>query len=230
MATGPGGAAIDEIDEAHRRIIDVIQPVLAKYGYGLAGGNALRVHRLSTRPTRDVNMFSPREGAIKPAVPEVEAALKAAGFDAEFDSRGRHLAGDYDDYDAQWLVTVSGRRIVLHLHVDETFPLPVVISGIGPVHEAEAVLGGKVVALIIRADARDFADVFEAMERGWSAEALIGLAWRLNQDDYDADDFTRVLPNLRQLPDFDFTQYGMSEQRVKALRDLFEQRWPARQD
>jgi len=223
------GGAIDEIDEAHRRIIDTIQPVLAKYGYGLAGGNALRVHGLTSRPTRDVNMFSPREGAITPAVPEVEAALRAAGFAAEFDNRGGHLWRDYDEYDAQWLVTVGGRRIVLHLHVDETFPLPAVVSGIGPVHDAEAVLGGKVISLIIRADARDFADVFEAMERGWSPEALIALAWRLNPDDYDAEYFTGVLPNLRQLPDFDFAQYGMSEQRVNKLRDLFEQQWPARE-
>jgi hypothetical protein len=64
------------------------------------------------------------------------------------------------------------------------------------------------------------------MERGWSAEALIALAWRLNADDY----FTQVLPNLRRLPDFDFTQYGMSEQQVKKLRDVFEHQWPARQD
>ncbi|MGH3205939.1 MAG: nucleotidyl transferase AbiEii/AbiGii toxin family protein [Streptosporangiaceae bacterium] len=224
MAAGHGGA----IDDAHRSIIEVIQPVLAKYGYGLAGGNALRVHGLSTRPTRDVNMFTSREGAVKPAVPEVEAALRAAGFDVEFDNRGGHFARDYDDYDAQWLVTVGDRRIVLHLHVDETFPQPVVISGVGPVHDKEAVLGGKVIALVIRADARDFADVFEAMEQGWSAEALIALAWQLNPHDYDADHFTGVLPNLRQLPDFDFIQYGMSGQQVKRLRDLFERQWPAR--
>jgi hypothetical protein len=225
MADDQGGA----IDEAHRRIITVIQPALEKYGFGLAGGNALRVHGLSTRPTRDVNMFTPREGALTRAVPEVEAALLAAGFKAEFDTRGG-LTRDYDDYDAQWLVTVDSRRIVLHLHVDETFPLPVVVSGIGPVHDAEAVLGGKVIALVIRADARDFVDVFEAMRRGWSPEALIGLVWRLNPHDYDAEYFTQVLPNLRQLGDFDFTQYGLSEQQVRELRDLFEKQWPAREE
>jgi hypothetical protein len=221
-----GGA----IDEAHRRIIAVIQPVLEKYGFGLAGGNALRVHGLSTRPTRDVNMFTAREGAIKPAVPEVEAALRAAGFEAKFDNRGNHLIRDYDDYDAQWLVTVGGRRIVLHLHVDETYGPPVVVSGIGPVIDAEEVLGGKVIALVMRADARDFADVFEAMQKGWSAEALINLAFRLNPDDYDAEYFTAVLPNLHQLGDFDFEQYGLTGQQVTELRKLFEERWPAREE
>ncbi len=225
MADEPGGASA--IDQDHLRIIDVIAPVLRKYGYGLAGGNALRVHRLTSRPTRDVNMFTSREGSVKPAVPEVEAALQAAGYDAKFDDRGGHLTRDYDDYNAQWLITVAGRQIVLQLTVDDTFPRPVVVSGIGPVHRAEAVLGAKVICLVVRADARDFADVFEAMEKGWSRDALIGLALRLNPHDYDERSFTGVLPNLRQLPDFDFAQYGMSEQRVKELRDLFEQRWSA---
>jgi predicted nucleotidyltransferase component of viral defense system len=174
-------------------------------------------------------MFTAVEGAIKAAVPEVEAALRAAGFDAEFDDR-EHPIRDYDDYDAQWVVTVRRRRIVLHLHVDETYHPPVIVSGVGPVIDVEDVLGGKVIALVIRADARDFVDVFEAMRKGWSSEQLIALAWRLSPDDYDAGYFTDVRPNLRKLGDFDFMQYGLSGQQVAELRDLFEERWPARDD
>jgi predicted nucleotidyltransferase component of viral defense system len=91
------------------------------------------------------------------------------------------------------------------------------------------VLASKTLAMVDRAAARDFIDVFEAMRQGWSPEQLIALAWRLNSDDYGADYFTQVLPNLADLDDFEFEQYGLDPERVKELRELFEQMWPARQ-
>ena len=68
-----------------------------------------------------------------------------------------------------------------------------------------------------------------ALRQGWSPEQLITLAWRLNPDDYDADYFTQVLPNLADLDDFEFEQYGISPGQVKELRELFERLWPSRQ-
>jgi hypothetical protein len=107
MAANHGGA----IDEAHRRIIAVIQPVLKRYGFGLAGGNALRAHGLSHRPTRDINVFTPTEGAVSRAVPEVERALRDAGFEAR--ATGGSMTGlvhDWDEWTARWNVTAGERR------------------------------------------------------------------------------------------------------------------------
>ncbi len=226
MAAGHGGV----IDETHRRIIAVIQPVIERYGFGLAGGNALRVHGLSHRPTRDINMFTPTEGAVALAVPQVEAALRAAGFGAR--ATGRDMTGivrDWDDWTARWIVTAGERRVLLELSIHELLSPPVVITDIGPVLTVNDVLASKTLAMVDRAAARDFIDVSEAMRQGWSPEQLIALAWQLNPDDYDADYFTQVLPNLADLDDFEFTQYGLGDRQVKELRQLFEQQWPARQ-
>lgn len=221
-----------DIDQAHRLIISAIRPVLEQYGFGLAGGNALRVHGLSSRPTRDVNMFTSQDGAITRVVPKVEAALRAAGFGVQL--AGAHMRKveflpDVANYDARWIVTVGERRVLLEVALRDTLNPPTVIGDIGPVLGVDDVLASKTLALVDRADARDFADVFEAMRRGWSPERLIALAWRLNPADYDAEHFTEVRRNLAELDDFEFTKYGLSLQQVKELRELFRQ-WPAREE
>jgi hypothetical protein len=224
MAAGNGAL----IDETHRRIISVIQPVLARYGFGLAGGNALKAHGLSRRVTRDVNAFSAREGAIKQAVPEVERALRNAGFEARPTAgAGAGLVRDWDDWTARWTVTAGDRRVFLELAVHDLLSPPVIIADIGPVLTVEDVLASKTLAMVDRAAARDFLDVYEAMLQGWTPERLIALAWQLNSEDYDAAYFTAVLDNLADLDDFEFEQY-VNPQRLKELRDYFKQHWPSR--
>lgn len=233
------------IDDDHRRIIAVIQPVLKQYRFALAGGNALRVHGLSTRETRDVNMHTsapPQEVQIGRVAPLVETALLAAGFGVQrVPVPGSGIFPDADDYQARWNVTVSSadqpeaflenpaaseRRILLQLFVDELLSPPVDIPDLGLVLRVEDALAGKVAALATRADARDFIDVAEAMRRGWSPDDLIGLAMQQNPD-YDRPYFTQVRANLAALDDFEFTQqYGLSLKQVRELRELFEQ-WPA---
>lgn len=226
MATGRG----DAIDETHRRIIAVIQPVLDRYGFGLAGGNALRVHGLSSRPTRDINMFTSAEGAVARAVPQVEAALQAAGFGAKATGTDMaQLVRDWNEYTARWIVTAGERRVLLELSFHDLLSPPVSIKDIGFVLTVEDVLASKTLALVDRAAARDFADVFVAMRQGWSPEQLIALAWRLGGGDYDAGYFTQVLPNLTELDDFEFEQCGLNDGQVKDLRELFEREWPTRE-
>jgi hypothetical protein len=217
------------IDETQRRIIAVIQPVLQRYGFGLAGGNALRVHGLSHRPTRDINMVTVREGAIRQAVPEVEAALRNAGFQAR-GTQGNmaDIVPDWDDWNARWTVTAGERRVMLELSLHDLLNPPVIITDIGPVLTVEDVLSSKTLAMVDRAAARDFADVFEAMRQGWSPEQLIALAWQLNPDDYDAEYFTQVPGNLADLDDFEFEQCGLNTRQIKELRELFERQWPSR--
>jgi predicted nucleotidyltransferase component of viral defense system len=224
VADHTGGA----IDETHRRIIAVIQPVLKQYGFGLAGGNALRVHGLSSRPTRDINMFTAQEGVIAQAVPQVEAALREAGFEVRARAQ-TGLVRDGAEHVARWVVTAAGRRVLLELRLHDMMSQPIVVSNIGSVLDVEDVLAGKTLALVDRADARDFVDVFEAIRRGWSPEQLIALAWRLNAVDYDVEYFTEVLSNLADLDDFAFSQYGLSGGKLKDLRDTFENLWPSRQ-
>jgi len=228
MAARPGGPAIDE---THRRIIAVIQPVLDQYGFGLAGGNALRVHGLSSRATRDINMFTPTQGAVAQAMPQVESALRAAGYEVRPPAEpALQIVRDWDEWVARRIVTAGGRRVLLELRFHELLGPPVSIRHVGRVVGVEDALAAKILALVDRATARDFIDVYEAMRQGWTAEQLIALAWRLNPDDYGAAYFTEVLPNLADLDDFEFEQFGLESGQVKELRAFFEQHWPARQD
>ena len=141
MAADHGGA----IDETHRRIIAVIQPVLERYGFGLAGGNALRVHGLSHRPTRDINVFTQTEGAVTQAVPEVERAdCGDAGFEAR--ATGAAMSGlvrDWDEWTARWTVTAGERRVLLELSFHELLSPPVAVADVGPVLNVDDGLASK---------------------------------------------------------------------------------------
>lgn len=226
MAANPA----DAIDETHRRIIQVIRPVIEQYGFGLAGGNALRAHGLSSRPTRDINMATRTEGAISRALPRVEAALRAAGFDVRPTGTWMsEVVSDAADYTARLVVTAGGKRVLLELGVRDMLSPPAQMKNVGLVLNVEDVLASKTLALADRAAARDFIDVYEAMQQGWSPERLIALAWRLNPGDYDAASFTQVVPNLEELDDFEFSQYGLGPRQVKELRDTFRSRWPTKE-
>jgi hypothetical protein len=96
------------------------------------------------------------------------------------------------------------------------------------VRTVEDLLAAKTLALVDRSSARDFWDIYEAMLQGWTPEQLIGLAWQLNPDDYDAAYFTEVLDNLADLDDFEFRQLGLSGRQVADLRAAFERQWPRR--
>ncbi len=219
------------IDETHRRILAVIEPVLTRYGFGLAGGNAMRVHGLTHRPTRDINAFTGIEGAIAAAAPEVETALRNAGYEPRR-TRGAaaDMVRDYDEWTARWTVTAGDRRVMLELAVHDLLSPPAAVTDIGPVLTVEDVLAGKTLALVDRATARDFYDVYTVMRQGWTPERLIALAWKLNPDDYDAAYFTQVVPNLADLDDFEFEQYGLNPAQVKELREFFGEHWPSREE
>jgi Nucleotidyl transferase AbiEii toxin, Type IV TA system len=52
----------------------------ARHGFALAGGNALAVHGIISRPTEDIDLFSASDGAVQAAAGLVAAALTEAGF------------------------------------------------------------------------------------------------------------------------------------------------------
>jgi len=62
------------------------------HGFALAGGNALAVHGIISRPTEDVDLFAPGDGAVQAAAGLVAAALAEAGFTAADVTSGSDLA------------------------------------------------------------------------------------------------------------------------------------------
>src|ERR1700760_5163744 len=71
------------ISGLQREVATIALRVAARYGFALAGGNALMAHGVIDRPTEDVDLFSDQETGVAAAADAVEAALLAAGFTAE---------------------------------------------------------------------------------------------------------------------------------------------------
>lgn len=71
------------LSDLHRQVASIALAAAAPHGFALGGGNALLAHGLTTRPTQDVDLFTDHEHGVEAASAAVEAALAAAGPQAE---------------------------------------------------------------------------------------------------------------------------------------------------
>jgi Nucleotidyl transferase AbiEii toxin, Type IV TA system len=62
----------------HRQLATIALGAAARYGFALAGGNALIAHGVVNRFTADVDLFTDEEAGVAVAAEAVEAALAAA--------------------------------------------------------------------------------------------------------------------------------------------------------
>jgi hypothetical protein len=77
----------------HRQLAAIALGAAARYGFALAGGNALIAHRVVNRFTADVDLFTDEETSVAAAAEAVEAALTTAGFQAERRDKTGGLGG-----------------------------------------------------------------------------------------------------------------------------------------
>ena len=129
----------------------------ASDGFLLAGGGALLVAGLTTRPTEDLDFFGEQGRSDVPAARnQFEVAATARGWTVErlqvSESFARlHVHGDDD--------------LLVDLAIDVSAGHPPVVSIVGPTFDPEELAGRKLIALFDRAEARDFADVFVLASR-----------------------------------------------------------------
>jgi hypothetical protein len=90
--------------------------------------------------------------------------------------------------------------------------------------DLDDVLGGKVAALASRAAERDYIDVAAALARGYSVAQLTGLAVTLDPG-LTAEDFADAGRRLDRLGADRFARYGLTQEDVTRLRELFAA-WP----
>lgn len=69
------------------RVIELELGTAATYGFALAGGNALAAHGLLSRPTQDIDLFTPTAGGTGQVVDAVRAALTADGYTVQLVAR-----------------------------------------------------------------------------------------------------------------------------------------------
>lgn len=214
------------LDELHATIAAIALGAAERHGFALGGGNALIAHGIIDRPTEDVDLFTDEDDGVTAAAGAVEAALRAAGFDAERQDKTAGLADVFygmGDGLAEWIVTgPGGRQMMLQMAYFDRSRGPVIMD-VGPVLDLEDVIGGKVCALASRAYERDYLDTAAALER-YSPAELIALARRLDPG-LEGQDFAEAGRRLDQMPDYAFTSFGLSQQDVARLPERFAA-WP----
>lgn len=212
--------------ELHRRVATVALRVAIRYGFALGGGNALIAHGLISRPTQDVDLFTNEETGVGAAAGSVEAALQAAGFEAQREDNADGLSDIFEGMGeglAEWTVTApDGQQMMLQMAYFDRARQPVTMD-VGPVLSLEDVVGGKVCALVGRAEPRDYIDTAAALER-YSIEQVIGFARRLDPGLEDRD-FADSARRLDRWGDAVFAPFGLAAADVVKLRTAFAN-WP----
>jgi len=205
------------IDPFQARVAQLALAVAAGQGFALAGGNALVAHGLLTRPTEDVDLFTPEPGGPGRVLEAVRDALASDGFTVHVTRAPAENAGEF----AQLQVTRSGQTTQVDLGRDWRAHEAVVLD-IGPVLHLDDAVASKVTALLGRGLARDYIDV-AAMDR-YPRRRLLQLA-------FERDPGLRVLDvalaaqRLDQLPDSRFGRYGLDPNQVLSVRAHFAD-WP----
>jgi Nucleotidyl transferase AbiEii toxin, Type IV TA system len=210
----------------HREVATIALRAAAPYGFALAGGNALMAHGLISRMTLDVDLFSDQETGVAAAAGAVEDALREAGFQAE----RRDMTGGLEDLFegmgdglAEWIITApGGEQTMLQMAYFDRVRRPVTMD-VGPVLDLEDLAGWKTVALLSRAEPRDYVDTAAALER-YTVDQLISLARRLDPG-LDERDVAGAGQQLDRMPDRVFLPYGLGPQDVARLREQFRA-WP----
>ncbi len=218
------------VSELHRQVAAVALRAASQHGFALAGGNALIAHGVIDRITQDVDLFTDEEHGVEAAAAAVEAALRAAGFDAEREDKTAGLADVFEGMGeglAEWTITApSGQQMMLQMAYFDRARRPVIME-FGPVLDLEDAIGGKIGALATRAAPRDYLDTAAALKR-YTVTELIGFATRLDPGLTDQD-FADAARRLDQVEDGWFASLGLSRRDVAALRERFTA-WPRTSD
>jgi hypothetical protein len=209
-ADAGGGSALTDFQVDVARLFFALP---ASEGFLLAGGAALAAQHLTNRPTQDLDFFTaPGRGDVTAARDEFEHAIRTHGWQVE---RIRDTATFCR------LLIRGPQDLLIDLAMDSTPGLPATASLAGPTFAPEELAARKVLALFGRAEARDFADVYE-LARAYDTTTLITRAAGLD-DGFDLDVFASMLDALARFTDDDIPVPSAD---VADLRAFFAQ-WAA---
>ena len=213
-------------DKFQQAVAVIALRAAAEHGFVVAGGNALIKHGIVDRYTADLDLFSPREGAVQAAAAAVEQALRAAGLQVERQDQ----SGGLDDIWyaigeglAEWVITgPGGQQTILQMAHFGRSRKPVIIDGV-PVLAVEDAVGWKTHALVTRVEARDYVDVAAALGR-YSAPQLIRFA-RCLEPGLRREEFADAGQRLDHMSDARFTRLGLRRTAINRIRKAFAD-WP----
>jgi hypothetical protein len=174
----------------------------------LAGGAAMLAHGLVTRPTADVDLFSPDEADVQLLRRDLVAALLADGLTV-------HVDLESDSFVRLGVEDTDGHRLEVELAWDARLYPPVRMQ-LGPVLSEAELAADKSLALFGRAYARDLVDVAALVSR-LGAARVIELA-SAKDDGFSTAVFARALEVAADRPDAEFHRLGLDEAALAELR------------
>jgi Nucleotidyl transferase AbiEii toxin, Type IV TA system len=166
-------------------------------------------HGLVSRPTADIDLFSPDEADVRRLQVELTEALVSAGLavtlEVETESFVRLAVGTEQD-----------SRLEVEIAFDARMFPPVELQ-VGPVLSERELAADKALALFGRAYARDLVDVAALVDRLGEA-AVLALAAE-KDGGFSIDVFARALAVAARRPDEEFRRLGLSETETDLLRE-----------
>jgi hypothetical protein len=204
------------VDPFKADVIGLALRAAAAQGFALAGGNALAAHGLLSRPTQDIDLFTPVAGGTGQVIDGIRTALVAEGYAVQ-------VVRPADDGDfAELHVSRGGTSTQLDLGRDWRAHDAVSLD-VGPVLHLDDAVGSKTTALLGRALARDFIDVAAALNR-YTRRELLELAFTRDSG-LRAADAALAARQLDLIDNDEFAAYQLTERQVTSLRDRFAS-WP----
>lgn len=199
------------MDEFHSRVARVSLAVLGKYGFALAGGSAVQVHGIVTRPSEDIDLFTdqPAPDKFRKAVSEAVAAWRSDGLEVSPDQQ-------LSDTFARFYVSDGRQKMKAELSYDWRSEPPVVLD-IGPVLSRDDAVANKVCAAFSRGEARDYIDIHAASTGPYTRTELEALA-ASHDPGFNLPMFAQALRASARHSDREYMVYELSIDQVRALR------------
>jgi hypothetical protein len=206
------------LDGFQAEIAEVALRAIARVGFALAGAGALVVHGVISRPTQDLDLFSPTAGGPGQASASVLAALSDAGCQVRVLEPAEQHGGEFLRLQVQ-----RGEHVVDIDLARDWRQHPPVHMQIGPVLHIDDAVASKVTAMIGRGLPRDYIDVAAALGR-YDRAALLRLAFHRDPG-LRVLDVAHCMQLLDRLPDAPFADYGLTDEDVGQVRREFRD-WP----
>lgn len=197
------------LSELHSHILRDVLAVGASYPLVITGGYAIKAHGLVDRVSQDLDV------ATQSPVPMEEITAVLAVVLTERGWRVERI--ESDPLSARLIVTSAfGEQCELDV-LKEALWGPPERTDYGPVLPLDDVIGTKVRALADRGAARDLIDLFAARDLYTEAE-LETLGRRHARDEFSLEELADRLRGAECYEDEAFTAYGLTDDRVRALR------------
>jgi hypothetical protein len=201
------------MDPLQKRLARIGLQVIGRRGFVLGGGHAIELHGMGTRPSEDIDLFSPERGSPDAVADDLIDAYLREGLAVTVRLRTADLVQiEVTDTQDQCCMVDPG--------VFWQARSPVLLE-VGPVLHPDDAVAGKMDALFNRWAPRDFLDVDAILASGrYTRHQLMAIGTEHNPG-FNPGMFAQSLSCPHRVPDREFTAYGAPPEQIARMRQQF---------